>query len=432
VNLLETGTIGVAWAPVEAKPPHFFFVPKNFSTEADYNNGFRIQEAFVVWQNGLKTDRDELFYDLEKTDLEERIKVFFSKDYDTGFKERYRVKASSSFDIEKRRDQTRFDSNRIYSCLYRPLDIRWLYYDPKLTSRPAEHVMRHMTVPNRALVTGRQGQVMGDTEWDLIACSPGLVDTNLFYRGGNIVLPLYLTDEGLLLSPAYGQNSGKSFAETLRHNFSRGFLQELARRLGTAQENLNDLFQSLTPEDIFHYTYAVFNSPGYRNRYAEFLKIDFPRLPLTGSLDLFRALAQLGGELVALQLLESPLIDTPITTYTGPPHPEVKRVGWANNAVWLDAPPTPRGATAAPRPGTIGFRGVPEDVWNFHIGGYQVCDKWLKDRKGRTLSQEDIAHYQKIVVALNDTIRLMSEIDEVIDQHGGWPDAFVTTSGDAA
>ena len=68
--------------------------------------------------------------------------------------------------------------------------------------------------------------------------------------------------------------------------------------------------------------------------------------------------------------------------------------------------------------------GVPEDVWNFHIGGYQVCEKWLKDRKGRTLTKDDIAHYQKIVVALNETIRLMKEIDEVIEKHGGWPDAF--------
>ena len=81
---------------------------------------------------------------------------------------------------------------------------------------------------------------------------------------------------------------------------------------------------------------------------------------------------------------------------------------------------------------TIGFKGVREDVWNFHIGGYQVCEKWLKDRKGRTLSKDDIAHYQKIVVALAETIRLMKEIDEVIEQHGGWPGAFQTGEAKAA
>ena len=170
------------------------------------------------------------------------------------------------------------------------------------------------------------------------------------------------------------------------------------------------------PEDIFNYVYAVLHSPTYRTRYSEFLKIDFPRLPLTSSLDLFRALSQLGGELVALHLMESPKLDQHLTTYTGPAAPVVEKVSWANNTVWLD------------KAQKSGFRGVPENVWNFHIGGYQVCNKWLKDRKGRTLTADDINHYHRIVVALSETIRLMAEIDEVIDRHGGWPGAFVTES----
>jgi predicted helicase len=176
----------------------------------------------------------------------------------------------------------------------------------------------------------------------------------------------------------------------------------------------------LTPEDIFHYAYAVFHSPGYRSRYAEFLKIDFPRLPLTGNLGLFRELARLGSELVALHLLESPKLDRPITDYFGGRAPAVEKVSWSKNTVWLD------------KAQTTGFKGVREEVWNFHIGGYQVCEKWLKDRKGRTLSKDDIAHYQKIVVALSETIRLMKEIDEVIEQHGGWPGAFQTGEAKAA
>ncbi|MEO8727292.1 MAG: type ISP restriction/modification enzyme [Acidobacteriaceae bacterium] len=166
---------------------------------------------------------------------------------------------------------------------------------------------------------------------------------------------------------------------------------------------------------IFNYAYAVFHSPGYRNRYAEFLKIDFPRLPLTGDLELFRALARHGCDLVAVHLLESPKPDKPLTTYTGPTNPEVEKISYARAAVWLD------------KDQTCGFRGVTEALWNFHIGSYQVCDKWLKDRKGRTLSNDDVAHYQKIVVALSETIRLMNEIDEVIEKHGGWPGVFQST-----
>jgi predicted helicase len=193
----------------------------------------------------------------------------------------------------------------------------------------------------------------------------------------------------------------------------------MASVLGLQKNGAHGLPAGLTPEDIFHYAYAVFHSPGYRSRYAEFLKIDFPRLPLTGNLELFRALARLGGELVALHLLESPTLEKSLTQFTGPSK-LVTKPGWADGTVWLDA----GGKKAATTPGSSGFRGVPEQVWNFHIGGYQVCEKWLKDRKGRTLSAEDITHYHKIVVALSETIRLMAEIDLLIEAHGGWPGAF--------
>ena len=130
-----------------------------------------------------------------------------------------------------------------------------------------------------------------------------------------------------------------------------------------------------------------------------------------------------------MHLLESRKRDKLVSTYTGQRNPEVGRVGWSDGTVWLDAGKTnAREGHRATRPGTIGFQGVPEEVWDFQIGGYQVCHKWLKDRKGRTLSDEDIAHYQDIVVALNETTRIMAEIDEVIEAHGGWPDAFQTES----
>jgi predicted helicase len=163
------------------------------------------------------------------------------------------------------------------------------------------------------------------------------------------------------------------------------------------------------PEDIFHYAYAVFHSPNYRARYAEFLKIDFPRLPLTSDVALFRALATKGMELVALHLLESPTLEEFLTDCPVKGDNVVERVQYTekDGRVWINK--------------TQYFGGVPKAVWHFHVGGYQVCHKWLKDRKGRKLTYEDTQHYQKIVVALNETIRLMAQIDEVIGQHGGWP-----------
>jgi hypothetical protein len=124
---------------------------------------------------------------------------------------------------------------------------------------------------------------------------------------------------------------------------------------------------------------------------------------------MFRALARLGGELTALHLLESPKLDQPITEYLGGRSPEVEKVAWSENTVWLD------------KGKTTGFHGVREDVWNFRIGGYQVCEKWLKDRKGRNLTAADRTHYQKVIVALSETIHIMKDIDAVIEKHGGWP-----------
>ena len=138
-----------------------------------------------------------------------------------------------------------------------------------------------------------------------------------------------------------------------------------------------------------------------------------------------RELIRLGSELIALHLMESPRLTDVATTYVGPRNPEVGRVGWSSGTVWLDTGKTnAREGQRALKPGTVGFKGVPEKVWNFHMGGYQVCHKWLKDRKGRVLSDEGIVHYQKIVIVLNETIRIMGEIDEAINRHGGWPAAF--------
>ena len=194
-----------------------------------------------------------------------------------------------------------------------------------------------------------------------------------------------------------------------------------------------NLMRDFGPEDVFHYIYAVLHSPTYRERYAEFLKIDFPRIPLTSDPELFRALCEKGETLVGLHLMESPLLSGEgfITRFDVPGDDTVEK-GHPKYLAPGEPEPGTRDALAAglvyiskekPKEGTKGqyFEGVPPEVWGFHVGGYQVCEKWLKDRRGRQLNYEDLEHYQKIVVALRETIRLMAKIDDAIDQHGGWP-----------
>jgi predicted helicase len=238
---------------------------------------------------------------------------------------------------------------------------------------------------NKAFIFGRQGMATGSEQWDVCFVCAGLADQNVYRRGGGTVIPLHLA----------GDEGGLGFDDT-QVNFSREVIQHFAAF-------------NASPEVIFNFAYAVFYSPTYRVRYAEFLKIDFPRLPPTKNHKLFEALAKIGAELIALHLMDSPKLAKFRTNYIGGSRPEVEKISWTQSTVWID------------KAQTTGFRGVPEAVWNFQIGGYQVCEKWLKDRKGRALTKDDINHYQAIVVALSETIRLMTEIDEVIGQNGGWP-----------
>ena len=271
-----------------------------------------------------------------------------------------------------------------------------------------------------AFITTRQTK----DEWGALATSNIIAHKTCSAYHINSLFPLYLY-------PGVGKADGALFSrwgkgkDGRTPNLDSGFVEQIAAatELRFVSDGRGDLRETLGPEDVLAWIYAVFHSPCYRERYEAQLKLDFPRVPLPGSVDLFQRLADAGHHLLALHLLESPKLGKPITTYAGPKNPEVGRVGWSNGTVWLDA-----GKTNATKPGTTCLRGVPEEVWDFHIGGYQVCHKWLKDRKGRTLSDEDVAHYQKIVVALYRTIRIMAKIDEVIEAHGGWPDAFHTGS----
>jgi predicted helicase len=219
------------------------------------------------------------------------------------------------------------------------------------------------------------------------------------------VFPLYLSEN----NHAQGE---LSLVRGDQPNLAPEFLTVLSRCLNDTKMGPLGLPAGIDPEDIFQYIYAVFHSNGYRKRYSEFLKIDFPRLPLTGNNKLFHSLSKLGGQLISLHLLESTKLNDVSTEFLGKSNIEVEKPSWSKNTVWTD------------KAQTVGFNGINEEVWNFHVGGYQVCEKWLKDRKGRKLTKEDIAHYQKIVVALSETIRLIAEIDKVIDEHGGWPGAF--------
>jgi hypothetical protein len=199
-----------------------------------------------------------------------------------------------------------------------------------------------------------------------------------------------------------------------RPNLSPAFITDISNKLNLQfmPDGKGDLHSTFGPEDIFHYMYAVFHSPAYRERYAEFLKIDFPRLPLTSNVESFQTLCGLGERLVGLHLMEKYGQAMPGFPIKG--DDTVEKVEYTQSA---DRPETGRVWINK----TQYFEGVAPGVWEFHVGGYQVCHKWLKDRKGRELTNSDKRHYQRVVAALAETITLMGQVDAAIDERGGWP-----------
>ena len=409
---LSTGVVLTDnWGMIEVDPPHFFLCPCRFDQHSEYLKWTGLKEIFVVGAGGLESMNDRLTISFTKMDLSQ-VLIDLEKLPLTKFRAAYNVNDSAGWRLEGARLDVisqKDPAKLLRQINYRPFDVRWTYFSGNqgFLSRPRFDLFKHLIHPqNIGLCAMRQSRAGEEPAFFTIRGLAGKDVVSSLDR--STVFPLYLENEifeGQTLSPS----------EKLNSNLSRAFLQQLNEGFQERGANRR-LNADLSPEDILYYAYAVFHSPSYRGRYAEFLRIDFPRLPLTGNLELFPALARLGEELVALHLLESPKVAQPITEIIGNPHSQIETPTWSDETIWVD------------KRRTTGFRCVPEDVWKFHIGGYQVCHKWLKDRKGRTLSNDDIAHYHKIVVALSETIRLMREIDEVIDRYGGWPGAFVTST----
>lgn len=388
---------GAKYIPFGSVAPYFFFVPKDLGYATEYEAYVPLPEMFQTPSYGIQTKRDALTIGFDRAEVMERAQYLMEHSDEAVRAQFDLAEDGRDWSIKwARADLKRLGDLRphLRMVLYRPFDIRWTIYTDKskgFLAYPRWDTMRCMLEDNRAIVGMRQ--VFQDFDvYSHVGVTNLLIDERTFYsnRGGTYLFPLY----------GASARSGGLFDQGRRpHNLAPSFLKRIEKL-------------SPSPEDVFSYAFATLSSRNYRTRYSEFLKIAYPRVPLPGSADLFRALVRLGGELTALHLLESPRIDKSITEFIGSRNSEVEKVSWSNNTVWID------------KAQTIGFKGVREDVWNFHIGGYQVCEKWLKDRKARKLTKEDIIHYQKVIVALSESIRLMKEIDEVIEKHGGWPGAF--------
>jgi predicted helicase len=387
---------------VEIQPssPQRYFLP--LENDGEYLTLPSLTDIFQLTSTCIKTLKDDLATGFDAREVQDKIEYFCAPSTSKeDIKKRFGVEDVVQWKMEPARRAVRHVQPKDFLIQYqaRPFDYRWMFYHKAIVGSPRVEVMRNLLqTSNRALIANRKIRT-GECHHFWVT-SRICVSEVISSADNSNCFPLYvLADE-----------HGLKLGVDLHTNFSAGFLKRLSSKLAIPQTTGDGLPQGLTPEDVFQYIYAMFHSPTYRSRYAKFLKIDFPRVPLTSSLELFQALAKLGGELFSLHLMESDKLNKRITKWLGPtPSSELEKVLLSDDTIWIN------------KSKTEGFKGVNETVWNFHIGGYQVCYKWLKDRKGRKLSKEDIEHYQKIVVALSETIKIMKQIDEVIESPGGWP-----------
>jgi predicted helicase len=405
------------WKAITPRSPYYFFIPRSERHGAEYEAAWKVVEIFPVNQSAIVTARDGFVVALDKEELRRRLQLFRDKSLDDAtVKAELELSENYAWRIADARKELMgvTDWEKYFDkVLYRPFDIRHVYYHPAVVWRTRDDVMGQMRDGNLALATTRSVEI---GRFEHVLCTREMLDHHaVSLKEVNHFFPLYLYETKHKRRGDWTKAVTMALFESAadykvrRPNLNPKFLKALAGKLTLPQTEPHGLPKGITPEDIFHYAYAMFHSPTYRTRYAEFLKIDFPRLPLTSGIKLFRDLAAKGAELTALHLMESPKLDSFTTGFPVKGSNEVEKVQYTekDKRVWINPEQY--------------FSGVPKAVWEFHIGGYRVCDKWLKDRKGRKLSYDDIQHYQKIVVALNETIRLMSEIDEVIAAAGGWP-----------
>ncbi|MFK7906830.1 MAG: type ISP restriction/modification enzyme [Chitinophagales bacterium] len=399
----------INWKKLRCLPESYFFIPKDFSLKKDYEKHFHTLELFDKKGSGIKFRKDNLLVKNHFTisDVEEMLTDFKNlNDYE--ILQKYNFKETKDWIIKNQRHLFSTPNyNDILPVTYRVFDTRYTYYPldritqiiPRGDSRKS--LMQNFAKDNYGLCLIRNNRDGASTYFIVNSLTTKDVMSSL---DSTTVFPLYL----------YETTSSNIFNDSPRKpNLNPQILAEISQKLGlTFTPEKEEQAGTYAPIDLLDYIYTVLHSPNYREKYKEFLKIDFPRVPYPSNVETFWKLVALGGELRALHLLESEKLEEFITSYPQDGDNIITRkmtkrsIGYeaideTQGKVWVNDEQY--------------FDTVPLLAWEFYIGGYQPAQKWLKDRVGRELDFEDILHYQKIIVALTETSKLMRKIDDVLE-----------------
>ena len=416
--LLDSSCESTVWQYLQPREPYLLYVPQNDALAEEYLHGTRVTEMFGQYTTAIQTARDSLATAFTADELSAKLRLFADPTAtDAAIRSGFGVADGRGWtvpDARRRLRDTGIRPDLLMPYSYRPYDQRVIYYSPIVVAWPRTQIARNVAGrPNLVLLCTRNSN---SPSTGIALLSRGLADKRLLAGSRGEAKFMYLYKRPVQLETQVdAQSPGVSPTVPATPNLNPSFLALLAETTGldVVPDGFGDGQNTVGPEGILSYVFAVLSSPTYRTRYADFLKTDFPHIPLTSNRELFRELCRFGSRLVTLHLMEADDL-TPITTYPVPGDNRVEKVRYTEpgqgaelGRVWMNAAQY--------------FEGVPPDVWEFHVGGYQVCAKWLKDRKGRLLTYDDLTHYQYVVAALAETIALMREIDAVIETHGGWP-----------
>ncbi len=389
----------VKWQKLKPQGKYYLFIPQDYKLLAKYQSYYKVTDIFPVNSVGIVTARDNFTIGWTKDEIWGRIKNFIKLDPELARKTYQLGKDVRDWKVEwaqKDLIESGTDKNKLVPILYRPFDIRYTYYTGNSRGfhcMPRGVVMRHMLRENLGLAISKQSKA--SRNWRHILITDLMIESSFVSNNTSEItylFPLYIFKETkkkrinpavmLIFEPEvpYGYK---------RPNISNELLSKLEQDYG----------KKTKPEEIFYYVYAILFSNTYRQKYSEFLRIDFPRIPFTKNYKLFIKLGKLGNELADLHLLKSKYLENTISKFPVAGTNKVEFVKYEDENVWINNEQY--------------FDGIKEEVWQYQIGGYQVCNKWLKDRKGKSLTLDEIKNYCKIVTALSKTIELQDKIDSL-------------------
>lgn len=362
--LTENSLSKIKFIEVLHSNPDYFFVPQNYELQNEYNSNFGVDEIFVKKSSGVKTSNDEILVNFNKKDLSNNVEKYYN------------------LEIEK---------NLILKYNYKPFTEKYIYYDDNLVGRSRKDFMKNFIQKENFTLCLMRGLVNTEN-FSSTFISKNIIDIN-YYGFQTYSLPIYVYPE------TNGQLSTELNTERIS-NLNAEIVNKIATELNLKFTNEKEkTANSFSPIDILDYIYAVLHSPKYRIKYKDFLKTDFPKIPYPKDAKTFWELVELGSQIRQIHLLESPKVEDYITEFNIDGDCIVSKPNYKDGKIFINE--------------TQYFENVPEVAWNFYIGGYQPAQKWLKDRKDRKLEFDDIAHYQKIIVALSETDRIMKQINEI-------------------